>query len=160
MVASPCLLCFCEAWLIVIVQVCPKLLKGVLRVWSDGLSQDATLLAYAIVRELSINLPYPFIEHCVKGVYLSYAAACRFTRRASPKLSQPAHVSGLVVQLPCTNPSIYASTHPPILLPIYPPIRQYMLACAHPLPPSVLACLAAFPPPQRLSLAASQPQDA
>ena len=62
-------------------QLCPKLLKALLRVWSDGFSQDCTLLAFAIIRELSTNLPYPFIEHGLKGVYLSYATACRFTSR-------------------------------------------------------------------------------
>lgn len=36
---------------------------------------------FAIVRQLGITLPYPFIEHCFKGLYLAYAQACRSTSR-------------------------------------------------------------------------------
>ena len=33
------------------------------------------------VRQLGSSLPYPFVEHCLKGLYLSYATACRATNR-------------------------------------------------------------------------------
>ena len=33
------------------------------------------------VRELAINLPYPFVENCLKSTYLAYASATRFTNR-------------------------------------------------------------------------------
>ena len=47
-------------------KLCPKLLKAVVAIWSaskdKGGSQQTTLLAFAIVRELATQLPYPFIE--------------------------------------------------------------------------------------------------
>ena len=58
-------------------KLCPKLLKATLSVWSaskdKGGSQPTTLLAFAIVRQMASQLPYPFIEHCLKGLYLSCA---------------------------------------------------------------------------------------
>ena len=52
-----------------------------LTTWSAGLGQSCTLLAFAIIRDLGVQLPYPFVEHCLKGLYLSFATACRFTNR-------------------------------------------------------------------------------
>lgn len=33
------------------------------------------------MRQLGVALPYPFVEHCFKGLYLAYAQACRSTSR-------------------------------------------------------------------------------
>lgn len=42
---------------------------------------------FAIVRQLGVAMPYPFIEHCFKGLYLAYAQACRATsRQALPRI--------------------------------------------------------------------------
>ncbi len=64
---------------------CPKLLKAALRLWcagpESGGSQQCTLLGFSIVRSLGASLPYPFIEHALKGLYLAYASSCRSTSR-------------------------------------------------------------------------------
>ena len=56
-------------------KLCPKLLKSCLRVWAmqpagddgRGGSRQITLLAFAAIRNLGVTLPYPFVEHCLKG---------------------------------------------------------------------------------------------
>eukprot|EP00325_Prymnesiales_sp_UTEX-LB-985_P035368 CAMPEP_0174722610 /NCGR_PEP_ID=MMETSP1094-20130205/38855_1 /TAXON_ID=156173 /ORGANISM="Chrysochromulina brevifilum, Strain UTEX LB 985" /LENGTH=853 /DNA_ID=CAMNT_0015923499 /DNA_START=44 /DNA_END=2602 /DNA_ORIENTATION=- len=87
-------------------KLCPKLLKATLSVWSaskdKGGSQPTTLLAFAIVRQMASQLPYPFIEHCLKGLYLSYAQACRTMSRTN--LQHLILMSSCVVDLCAIDP--------------------------------------------------------
>ena len=69
-------------------KLCPKLLKATLRVWAAppgeaGGAQQNTLLGFAIIRQLACSLPYPFVEHCLKGLYLAYAQASSRTNRVT-----------------------------------------------------------------------------
>ena len=72
-------------------KLAPKLLKSALKAWSAddtaGGSEQIAVLAFSIVRQLGCTLPYPFIEHCFKGLYLCYAQASKSTsRKALPRI--------------------------------------------------------------------------
>ena len=72
---------------LVLPKLAPKLLKASLKAWStdesSGGSQQITLLGFAIVRQLAVTLPYPFVESCFKGLYLAYAQAAAKTSRST-----------------------------------------------------------------------------
>jgi len=71
------LLPFCVA----LPKLCPKVLKALLGVWSSDGGQQSCLLAYASVRQIASELPASYVEHALKGLYLTYARSCRTTNR-------------------------------------------------------------------------------
>jgi len=77
--------------------LCPKLLKGLLRVWSAECGQESCLLAFATIRLLASEMPPPFLEHTLKGLYLTYARSCRSTSRST--LSRVVLMSSCVVDV-------------------------------------------------------------
>ena len=88
-------------------KLCPKLLKGLVKVWAvtpgdQSGSQQNTLLSFAIVRQLASSLPYPFIEHSLKAVYLAYAGASRVVNRNT--LQHLVLLSSCVVDLCSLDP--------------------------------------------------------
>eukprot|EP00698_Gefionella_okellyi_P005829 TRINITY_DN15267_c0_g1_i1.p1 TRINITY_DN15267_c0_g1~~TRINITY_DN15267_c0_g1_i1.p1 ORF type:complete len:774 (-),score=218.96 TRINITY_DN15267_c0_g1_i1:75-2333(-) len=58
-------------------QSSKKLLKAVLHLWSTG-EHSVRLLSYLCVRKLAEQLPFPFIENVMKGIYLSFLRSAKF----------------------------------------------------------------------------------
>lgn len=65
-----------------------RLLYALLQSWSDvsGNSteeDDVCMLAFLRIRDLALKMPFPFIEKCLKGIYLSYQRRAKFTNEIS-----------------------------------------------------------------------------
>jgi nucleolar complex protein 2 len=77
---------------IVFITSCQKtprrLLKALLRVWSKTLHDGVCMLAFVRLREMALQMPFPFMELCLKGIYLAYMRNTKFTN----ELTLPHHV--------------------------------------------------------------------
>ncbi|KDO24948.1 hypothetical protein SPRG_09592 [Saprolegnia parasitica CBS 223.65] len=56
-----------------------KLLKCFVSLWGKSLDTQVCMLAFVRVRELAQLMPFPFLELCLKALYLSYMRNAKFT---------------------------------------------------------------------------------
>ncbi|RHY74322.1 hypothetical protein DYB30_004020 [Aphanomyces astaci] len=56
-----------------------KLLKCFVTVWGKSLDTTVCMLAFVRIRELATIVPFPFIETCLKALYLAYMRNVKFT---------------------------------------------------------------------------------
>ncbi|OQR91247.1 nucleolar complex protein [Achlya hypogyna] len=56
-----------------------KMLKCYVSLWGKSLDTQVCLLAFVRVRELATLMPFPFLELCLKALYLSYMRNAKFT---------------------------------------------------------------------------------
>lgn len=56
------------------------LLKSMLNLWGSG-TESVRILAFFNIRRMAIDLPYPFIDHCLKGAYLTYVRNSKFVNK-------------------------------------------------------------------------------
>ena len=49
-----------------------KFLRELLKVWSTTSKKQLRLASFMCIRRLALNTPFPFIEQCMKGLYLSF----------------------------------------------------------------------------------------
>jgi nucleolar complex protein 2 len=54
-----------------------KLLKVGLHLW--GSSAENRVQSLLLIRRLAVEMPYPFVEACLKGIYLTFKRASRVT---------------------------------------------------------------------------------
>jgi nucleolar complex protein 2 len=54
-----------------------KLLKLALNLW--GSSAENRVQSLLLIRRLAVEMPYPFVEACLKGIYLTFKSASRAT---------------------------------------------------------------------------------
>lgn len=66
---------------------CPKtarrLLKALLKLWAKSLNNSVCMLAFVRIRDLALQLPFPFLELALKGVYITYMRNTKFTNEAT-----------------------------------------------------------------------------
>jgi nucleolar complex protein 2 len=55
-----------------------KLLKSVLDRWSEHPDLDIKGAAFRNIREMALKVPFPFVNSCLKGVYLNYVREAKF----------------------------------------------------------------------------------
>ncbi|RLN21450.1 hypothetical protein BBJ28_00021440 [Nothophytophthora sp. Chile5] len=69
------------------VAPCPKtgrrLLKALLKLWSKSLNANVCMLAFVRIRDLALTMPFPFLELCLKGIYVTYMRNTKFTNEAT-----------------------------------------------------------------------------
>lgn len=58
-----------------------KILKALLAQWA-GNDEHSRILAFIVIRRLAVVSPYPFIELCLKGMYLGFVRNARFVNAA------------------------------------------------------------------------------
>jgi nucleolar complex protein 2 len=58
-------------------------LRTLLSLWAVSEALDVKLAAFLRVRQAATVLPFPFLEHCLKGAYLAYARNAKFVSEAS-----------------------------------------------------------------------------
>ncbi|ETV98692.1 hypothetical protein H310_08793 [Aphanomyces invadans] len=56
-----------------------KLLKCFVSVWGKSLDTTVCMLAFVRIRELATLVPFPFLETCLKALYLAYMRNVKFT---------------------------------------------------------------------------------
>ena len=49
-----------------------KFLRELLKVWSTTTKKELRLVSFMCIRRLALDTPFPFIEQCMKGLYLSF----------------------------------------------------------------------------------------
>lgn len=66
---------------------CPKtarrLLKALLKLWAKSLNNNVCMLAFVRIRDLALQMPFPFLELALKGVYITYMRNTKFTNEAT-----------------------------------------------------------------------------
>lgn len=71
---------------------CPKtsrrLLKALLKLWAKSLNANVCMLAFVRIRDLALAVPFPFLELCLKGIYVTYMRNTKFTN----EVTLPHHV--------------------------------------------------------------------
>ncbi|TYZ59601.1 hypothetical protein PybrP1_002118 [[Pythium] brassicae (nom. inval.)] len=69
------------------VAPCPKtarrLLKALLKLWAKSLNNSVCMLAFVRIRDLALQLPFPFLELALKGIYITYMRNTKFTNEAT-----------------------------------------------------------------------------
>eukprot|EP00163_Fabomonas_tropica_P027458 TRINITY_DN5292_c0_g1_i3.p1 TRINITY_DN5292_c0_g1~~TRINITY_DN5292_c0_g1_i3.p1 ORF type:complete len:823 (-),score=265.12 TRINITY_DN5292_c0_g1_i3:127-2595(-) len=55
-----------------------KYLKLLVSVWTTS-AESTRVQAFIVLRKLALNAPYPFIDQCIKAVYLGYVRNAKFT---------------------------------------------------------------------------------
>lgn len=63
-----------------------RFLKVLLGMWSSATAESVRILAFFCLRRMALELPYPFIDHVLKGVYLTYVRNCKFVNRTTVAL--------------------------------------------------------------------------
>ncbi|KYQ96862.1 hypothetical protein DLAC_04169 [Tieghemostelium lacteum] len=58
-------------------KIANMFLKNLLQHWS-GSNESVRVMAFLCIRKLAIFTPYPFIESCLKGVYLNFVRNAKF----------------------------------------------------------------------------------
>lgn len=58
-------------------------LKTLLQLWGSNDARNLKVAAFLRIRQLALTQPFPFIEHCLKGLYLTYARHAKFMTEAS-----------------------------------------------------------------------------
>jgi nucleolar complex protein 2 len=69
-------------------KVAKKYLKALLSVWGESQAPDTEarsvqIAAFFRLRQLAIVMPFPYVEDCLKGLYLTYARNARFVNDQS-----------------------------------------------------------------------------
>ncbi|RLN54807.1 hypothetical protein BBJ29_008667 [Phytophthora kernoviae] len=66
---------------------CPKtsrrLLKALLKLWAKSLNPNVCMLAFVRIRDLALAVPFPFLELCLKGIYVTYMRNTKFTNETT-----------------------------------------------------------------------------
>ncbi|CEG45993.1 Predicted protein involved in nuclear export of pre-ribosomes [Plasmopara halstedii] len=66
---------------------CPKtsrrLLKVLLKLWSKSLNADVCMLTFVRIRDMALAVPFPFLELCLKGIYVTYMRNTKFTNEVT-----------------------------------------------------------------------------
>ncbi|KAG7395604.1 Nucleolar complex protein 2 [Phytophthora boehmeriae] len=66
---------------------CPKtsrrLLKALLKLWAKSLNPNVCMLAFVRIRDLALAVPFPFLELCLKGIYVTYMRNTKFTNEVT-----------------------------------------------------------------------------
>uniref|UniRef100_M4C2C6 Nucleolar complex protein 2 homolog n=1 Tax=Hyaloperonospora arabidopsidis (strain Emoy2) TaxID=559515 RepID=M4C2C6_HYAAE len=66
---------------------CPKtsrrMLKALLKLWAKSLNANVCMLAFVRIRDLALAVPFPFLELCLKGVYVTYMRNTKFMNEAT-----------------------------------------------------------------------------
>lgn len=66
---------------------CPKtarrLLKALLKLWAKSLNNSVCMLAFVRIRDLALQMPFPFLELALKGLYITYMRNTKFTNEAT-----------------------------------------------------------------------------
>ncbi|OWZ22217.1 Nucleolar complex protein [Phytophthora megakarya] len=66
---------------------CPKtsrrLLKALLKLWAKSLNANVCMLAFVRIRDMALAVPFPFLELCLKGIYVTYMRNTKFTNEAT-----------------------------------------------------------------------------
>jgi nucleolar complex protein 2 len=57
-------------------------LKTLLSLWSSS-TETVRVFAFFCIRKMALELPYPFIDHILKGVYLTYVRNSKFINRTT-----------------------------------------------------------------------------
>ncbi|CAH0482942.1 unnamed protein product [Peronospora belbahrii] len=69
------------------VVLCPKtsrrMLKTLLKLWAKSLNANVCMLAFVRVRDLALAVPFPFLELCLKGIYVTYMRNTKFTNEVT-----------------------------------------------------------------------------
>lgn len=60
-----------------------RFLKVILNLWSSASAEAVRIFAFFSLRKMALELPYPFIDHVLKGVYLTYVRNCKFVNRTT-----------------------------------------------------------------------------
>jgi nucleolar complex protein 2 len=59
-----------------------KYLKLLLNLWSSS-TESVRIFAFFCIRKMALELPYPFIDNILKGIYLTYVRNCKFVNRTT-----------------------------------------------------------------------------
>eukprot|EP01127_Copromyxa_protea_P009169 TRINITY_DN2141_c0_g1_i1.p1 TRINITY_DN2141_c0_g1~~TRINITY_DN2141_c0_g1_i1.p1 ORF type:complete len:709 (-),score=206.78 TRINITY_DN2141_c0_g1_i1:52-2178(-) len=62
-----------------------RFLKALLVLWSSA-NETVRILSFLNIRQLAIDLPFPFIESCLKGIYITYVRNAKFTNEKTQGL--------------------------------------------------------------------------
>lgn len=66
---------------------CPKtsrrMLKALLKLWAKSLNANVCMLAFVRIRDLALAVPFPFLELCLKGIYVTYMRNTKFTNEVT-----------------------------------------------------------------------------
>ncbi|GMF26658.1 unnamed protein product [Phytophthora lilii] len=66
---------------------CPKtsrrMLKALLKLWAKSLNSNVCMLAFVRIRDLALTVPFPFLELCLKGIYVTYMRNTKFTNEVT-----------------------------------------------------------------------------
>ncbi|CAI5722842.1 unnamed protein product [Hyaloperonospora brassicae] len=66
---------------------CPKtsrrLLKALLKLWAKSLNANVCMLAFVRIRDLALAVPFPFLELCLKGIYVTYMRNTKFVNEST-----------------------------------------------------------------------------
>ncbi|KAF1319477.1 Nucleolar complex protein, partial [Globisporangium splendens] len=66
---------------------CPKtarrVLKALLKLWAKSLNNNVCMLAFVRIRDLALQMPFPFLELALKGIYITYMRNTKFTNEAT-----------------------------------------------------------------------------
>lgn len=55
-----------------------RYLKKFLELWSSFNTETVRILAFLNVRQMALDIPFPFIEQCLKGIYLTYVRNAKY----------------------------------------------------------------------------------
>ncbi|KAG7377884.1 Nucleolar complex protein 2 [Phytophthora pseudosyringae] len=66
---------------------CPKtsrrMLKALLKLWAKSLDANVCMLAFVRIRDMALAVPFPFLELCLKGIYVTYMRNTKFTNEVT-----------------------------------------------------------------------------
>ncbi|KAF4036257.1 Noc2p family [Phytophthora infestans] len=66
---------------------CPKtsrrMLKALLKLWAKSLNANVCMLAFVRIRDMALAVPFPFLELCLKGIYVTYMRNTKFTNEVT-----------------------------------------------------------------------------
>ncbi|EEY59969.1 nucleolar complex protein, putative [Phytophthora infestans T30-4] len=66
---------------------CPKtsrrILKALLKLWAKSLNANVCMLAFVRIRDMALAVPFPFLELCLKGIYVTYMRNTKFTNEVT-----------------------------------------------------------------------------
>ncbi|ETP44119.1 hypothetical protein F442_09257 [Phytophthora nicotianae P10297] len=69
------------------VMPCPKtsrrMLKALLKLWAKSLNANVCMLAFVRIRDMALAVPFPFLELCLKGIYVTYMRNTKFTNEVT-----------------------------------------------------------------------------
>ncbi|DAZ96309.1 TPA: hypothetical protein N0F65_008433 [Lagenidium giganteum] len=60
-----------------------RLLKALLKLWAKSLNTNVCMLSFVRIRDLALKMPFPFLELCLKGIYLTYMRNTKFTNETT-----------------------------------------------------------------------------